>query len=628
MCGIAGIVLGLKDSPAVGALESECWSMTEALRHRGPDDYGVWSEAAQGVALGHRRLAILDLSGRARQPMASRSGQLIIVFNGEIYNYRELRRELEASGRRFRTTSDTEVILEAVEEWTLRGAIDKFIGMFAFAVWNRRDKKIHLVRDRLGIKPLYYGWVAGSFVFASELHAFRAHSQWHGAIDRDALALYMKYSYVPAPYSIYHGCYKLAQGSILTLDPVEILHPLSFSPFPDMPPESCSTSPRRYWKVEEVLEDGLSHPFCGSEHDAIDACEEVLTEAVKSRLIADVPLGAFLSGGVDSSTIVALMHAVSNQPVKTFTISAQDHAYDESSTSRRLAQLVGSQHIAEVVTRDDILDLVPGLMNVYDEPFGDSSQLPTLLVARLARRHVTVALSGDGGDETFAGYNRYLVGLPLLASARWLPKSFRHHIAAALNEGRWDVYDRIFRALKPICPAMIRDRWLGNTLPRIADLLTSGSVPELHDKLTSTWPLPYDLVRGSKNVPTLTAELTRQFPRVPLRTMICRDMLGYLCDDILTKVDRASMAVGLEVRMPFLDHRVVAFSARLPPNLLVRRGLGKLPVRRILGRHVPEYKLPRSKRGFSVPIASWLRGPLREWAWDLLRPDLIRHRGI
>jgi len=618
MCGIAGII------PFSSSRQFEnCQRMVAAIRHRGPDANEVWNSECNSVALGHSRLAILDLSPRGRQPMRSASGRFTITYNGEVYNFREIRSALEKLNHTFQSDCDTEVILAAIEQWGLEHAVPKLDGMFAFCLWDQKQRKIHLIRDRVGIKPLYYGWYTGGFTFASELHAIRAIPGWYGEIDRDALTMYMRYGYVPAPRSIYQNTYKLAPASILTLEVDRISDRADFSPMPDATP----FSPKRFWRVEDAYERGASSPFTGTMEEAVSASEDVLSKAIQARMVADVPLGAFLSGGIDSSSIVTLMQKSSARPVKTFTIGVEGHAYDESSDASRLAEFLGTEHHEHRLSVSKALEIVPKLTEYYDEPFADSSQIPTYLLSKVTRQDVTVALSGDGGDEVFGGYNRYIHAPKMIERLKWIPHLTRRGTAYALENGPWKMYAKLLKLFAPVLPEAINDRWLEITIPKLADLIAAKDHRDFYDRVTLLWPTD-DLVLSGKRVESLLSLLDGQRSNGGSRQMRCLDLLGYHTDDILAKVDRASMAVSLEARVPFIDHRVIEFAATLPEEYLIQEGMGKMPLRRILDKHLPEsFEFGKNKRGFSIPLADWLRGPLRNWAETLLEENRLQQQG-
>jgi asparagine synthase (glutamine-hydrolysing) len=610
MCGITGF---WSDSETRDdALRGRISAMTSTLQHRGPDDEGIWIDADSGVALGFRRLAIVDLSPAGHQPMTSESGRYEIVFNGEVYNFALLRRDLEQLGHQFRGGSDTEVILAAVEEWGLAEAVKRFVGMFAIALWDRESRQMHLVRDRLGIKPVYYGWFGDTFLFGSELKSLAAHPAFQAEIDRGALTLYLRHGYVPTPYSIYRGVSKLPPGSILSLQ-----HHTKGA-------EHLQT----YWSAQRVALEGASSPFPGSREDAAVRLDELLREAVALRMIADVPLGAFLSGGIDSSTVVALMQAQSSQPVKTFTIGFDEQGYDEAAHAAAVSRHLGTDHTALVVTPAEARDVIPQLPWMYDEPFADSSQIPTFLVSQLARRHVTVSLSGDGGDELFGGYNRYFWGDSIWRRIGWAPKSARSIGGRALTTLSVETWNRYLSRLQPVLPTKFRQQTPGDKLHKLAEVLSVETSEDLYLGLVTQWSEPERVVINGKEPHTV---LTSRSQRIDLpefaRRMMYLDLVSYLPDDILTKVDRASMATSLEARVPLLDHRVVEFAASIPLDMNITDATGKGLLRDVLYRYVPRDLMERPKMGFGVPVGAWLRGPLRAWAEDLLDPGQMQQEG-
>lgn len=611
MCGITGFW----QAPGEGEIElrAQASRMAARLAHRGPDDSDEWGDETCGLGFGFRRLAIVDLSPTGRQPMQSASGRYVIVFNGEVYNFAAVRTELEKTGNTFRGGSDTEVLLAAIEEWGLPKAIQRFVGMFGFALWDRENRSLHLVRDRLGIKPLYYGWQGGTFLFGSELKALAAHRAFSPEIDRDALALYVRYGYVPAPYAIYRGIHKLPPGTVLTL----------------RAKGDIKTTPEPFWSAREVVEAGLANPFAGSESEAIAALDALLRDSVALRMIADVPLGAFLSGGIDSSTVVALMQAQSDRPVKTFTIGFHEAGYDEAAHAAAVAGHLGTDHTSIYVTPEEARTVIPQLPTMFDEPFADSSQLPTYLVSQLARRHVTVSLSGDGGDELFGGYNRYFWGRSIWRRIGWAPSSLRAIGSRALIALSPEAWDQQFARLDPLLPAGLRQRTPGDKLHKLAGVLAVESPEELYRGLMSQWNRPEEVVIGACEPPTEMTDRSRwaALPDFTQRMMFL-DLISYLPDDILTKVDRASMAVSLEARVPLIDHRVVAFAASVPLSMKIRDGQGKWLLRQVLDQYVPRELIERPKMGFGVPIDVWLRGPLREWAEGLLDERRLRAEGF
>jgi asparagine synthase (glutamine-hydrolysing) len=611
MCGIAGFWSG---EGAPGAeLEALGRRMGMALSHRGPDGSGEWAEPEAGLLLAHRRLSILDLSPEGAQPMVSGSGRYVMSFNGEVYNFGELRRELEQGGARFRGHSDTEVMLAAFDAWGVQPAVRRFVGMFAFALWDRRERTLSLVRDRLGIKPLFYGWCGRTLLFGSELKALTAHPAFSAGVDRGALALLLRHDCVPAPYSIYQGIFKLPPGTVLTLRSAA----------------ERNAEPAAFWSAREVAERGAANPFGGSDQEAVDELDGLLREAVRLRMIADVPLGAFLSGGVDSSTVVALMQAQSERPVRTFSVGFHDEGYDEAGQARAVAAHLGTDHTELYVSPQDALAVVPRLPEMFDEPFADSSQIPTFLVSRLARQQVTVSLSGDGGDELFGGYNRHVWGPRVWRRMAPLPLPLRRAAARALTARTPESWDRLYGRAERVLPAALRQRTPGYKLHKLAGVLGSGSAEEMYRRLASHWRNPPAVVPGAVEPPTALTDSSR-WAAVPgvAETMMFLDLVTYLPDDILTKVDRASMAVSLEARVPLLDHRVVEFAWRLPLRMKLREGEGKWVLRRVLDRYVPRELVERPKMGFAVPLAAWLRGPLRDWAEALLDPRVLRTGGF
>ncbi len=596
MCGITGFC-DLDRSLGEDELRARVDAMRETLHHRGPDAGGSWVDPRAGIALGHRRLSIVDLTAEGSQPMTSASGRLVISYNGELYNHAEMRAELAASGARFRGRSDTETLVEAIDAWGLERTLDRSNGMFAFALWERPSGTLHLVRDRIGIKPLYWGVAGRSVLFGSELDALRAHPDFVGRIDRDALALLLRHNHVPAPYAIYEGVRKLPPGSIL-----------SFRPADGAPDTSA---PRAWWSAADALARAEADPFLGRPREAADALEALLADAVRIRTMADVPLGAFLSGGIDSSLVVALMGAETNPPPKTFTIGFPDRAFDEAPHARAVARHLGTDHTELEVTPEQALAVVPRIASVWDEPFADSSQIPTLLVSELARRRVTVALAGDGGDELFGGYRRYVWSRVIWSVIRGWPAPLRRLVRGLL------------RATVPD-----RGRSLRN-VRRVAELLTAASPLALYHRLMSHWPDPGAIVLGATEPPTAyTGRLAPPARARHEQLLSWLDTVAYLPDDLLVKTDRATMAVGLEGRVPLLDHRVVEMAWRLPIGMRLRGATGKWILRRVLHRHVPASLVERPKMGFGVPLGSWLRGSLRDWACELLAPDRLRREGF
>ena len=605
MCGFVGFidVPGAHDAETLERLASR---MAARLESRGPDDAGTWASPAAGIALGHRRLAIIDLSAAGHQPMVSASGRSVIAYNGEVYNFADIRRELEAENRRFRGGSDTEVVLEACEAWGVERAVSKFIGMFAFAFWDVHDRRLTLVRDRLGIKPLYWGRSGGVLFFGSQPKAFCDHPAWRPVVDRGALAAYLRHACVPAPHSIFQGIEKLEPGSMVEID------------------TEGRESRRRYWDLRSLARDGVRDRTAPDDGAAVEALDVLLHDAVKRRIIADVPLGVFLSGGIDSSTVLALMQAQSERPVKSFTIGFAAAGYDEAEDAKRVAAHLGADHTELHVTEEHALAVLPGLASWYDEPFADSSQIPTYLVSEMTRRDVTVALSGDGGDEVFAGYNRHVSAPALWRRVGTWPRPLRAALASLLRALPPSAWDRLVR----VVPRTVRLPQGGDKAHKLAAVLSAPDQDALYRRLVSQWDNPDILVRGGREPrgilwdPTIRRDFTDFTDRMQFL-----DTVTYLPDDILAKVDRASMAVGLEARVPLLDHRVVEFAWRLPPAMKVRGGQGKWLLRQVLRRYVPERLTDRPKMGFGVPIDRWLRGPLRDWAESLLAEKRLREGG-
>jgi len=570
MCGLTGFVAR---AATPDGMRAALRGMSECLAHRGPDDSGEWFDAEASVALGFRRLAIIDLSPAGHQPMLSASGRYAVTLNGEIYNFEELRRELRAE---WRGHSDTEVMAAAFDAWGVEAAVRRFNGMFAIAVWDREARRLHLVRDRMGVKPLYYGFAGGAFVYGSELKALRRHPGFDARIDERAVQLFLRFMYVPAPHTIYEGISKLMPGTMLTFDAA-----------------TRATTTTVYWSAREAATRGASNRFQGSEEEASQQLESLLLDAVRIRMVADVPLGVFLSGGIDSSLVTALMQAQSASPVRSFSIGFNEAAYNEAHHAAAVARHLGTAHTELILTADDIIGVIPRLPAMYDEPFADSSQIPTHLVAALARKHVTVTLSGDGGDELFGGYRRYFIGQRAVQLFDTVPRPLRPLAGLALSA---------------VPNARVR---------KVARTLRANDVDRLYFEIISFWPSTEESpVANRAEWPPLED---------PVERMMYLDQVSYLPDDILVKVDRASMAVSLEAREPLLDYRLVEFAWTLPMAMKVRAGKGKRILRRVLYRYVPEALIERPKMGFGIPLEDWLRGPLREWAESLLDPKRLQY---
>ncbi len=607
MCGIAGFLQSRPDPRATVT------AMADALYHRGPDAGGVWCDEQAGVALGHRRLSILDLSPAGSQPMRSASGRYVLSYNGEIYNFRALQPQLAAGGYPFKGHSDTEVLLGAIDLWGLAKALSRIDGMFAFALWDRSEHSLVLVRDRVGKKPLYYGWCGTAFLFGSELKALCVHPDFDRTISRDALGQYLRFGWVPEPWSIFASVRKLAPGSLIRVSP------------------SCPAwraQPQCYWSARQVCERSFRNPFAGSYEQAVDQLDALLGEAVGERMVADVDLGALLSGGVDSTTVVALMRRQSERPVKTFSIGFSERKFNEAEHAAAVAAHLGTDHHELYVTPGQCLDVVDQLPGVFDEPFADISQVPTLLVAQMARKGVTVVLSGDGGDELFGGYSHYFEALAQWQRMQYMPTLLRHVLrscAIGLAAANW--------------------RLVGRTLPRAGKLPGWARAGAKLDKATRGWAAgtpqqlmlerfarcarPAALVANCHDVPSAMTDAASWLGvDAPLLQMRHLDFIGYLPGDILVKVDRASMSVGLEARSPILDRRVVEFAWSLPESYLLDAVGGKRILRAVMARYVPRQLTDRPKRGFGAPVEDWLRGPLRDWAEDLLDPARLREQGL
>lgn len=615
VCGIAGFVQISQD------LKSDEFAliakrMSDAILHRGPDSEGQWVDPSVGVALAFRRLAILDLSPSGKQPMVSHCGRYTMVMNGEIYNYQLLKSEIEKSGKfsyAFRGTSDTEVLLAAMTAWGIEEALRKTNGMFAFAVWDKETRTLTMARDRLGEKPLYYGIHGKTLLFGSELKALKAHPAFRNEIDRDVLTLFFRASYIPQPYSIYRAIKKLP--------------PAHFVEFHSK--TGTLSEPKAYWDIKTACENGVKHPFRGSEEDAVHELELLLKDSVKMRMASDVPLGAFLSGGVDSSLTAAMMQDQSETPIQTFTMGFTEKAYDESHFARKVASHLGTHHTERTVTAQDALDVIPLLPTLFDEPFSDSSQIPTYLVSKITREKVTVALSGDGGDELFGGYTRHTWGKTAWKLVDTLPDPVKQVFSSGLNLVPPASWTQFFHTLEPVLPEKFRWTNAGEKFQKLADILKSENPEDLYRTLSSRLNNPTNLVVGAKEPPTLFTN-KNAWPEISdfSLKMMYLDLVTYLPDDILAKMDRASMGVSLEARVPFLDHRIVEFAWTLPLEMKIKEGKTKHLLRKLLYKYVPKELIERPKMGFSVPIDSWLKGPLKEWASSLLSPSKIKQEGF
>jgi asparagine synthase (glutamine-hydrolysing) len=608
MCGICGFQNKKNNSDQ--EIRHQVLRMNEVLSHRGPDDSGVWVDNEVGLSLAFKRLSILELTSAGSQPMVSPSGRSVIVFNGEIYNHQELRDNLEKEGGHFewRGRSDTETLLAALRHWGVEKTLRRLNGMFAFAYWDRSERVLYLARDRMGIKPIYYGRQNGTFLFGSELKAIREHPDCRGIVDRQALTLYMRYGYVPTPWSIYQGIYKLPPAHYITVT------------------ESGNSvsDPRSYWDLREIAEIGAAEEK-QTPNQLIEELENLLLDAVNIRMIADVPLGAFLSGGYDSSLVVALMQAQSIKPVKTFSIGFHEKGFNEAKYAKEVAAYLGTNHTELYVKPEEVLNVIPKIPSIWDEPFADSSQIPTYLVSHLTRQHVTVSLSGDGGDEQFFGYNRYIQGARVGRFYELVPGVMRQLFANLLGSASVNSLNKI----GGILPGSLKNPLLGDRVHKFSTLIKEPNILDFYHYLISHWKDPGDIVINGTEPKTLFDSYDK-LPNLPSiqEQMMYLDAVTYLPDDILTKVDRASMAVSLEARVPLLDHRVVEFGWKVPTSLKYHRGQRKWLLRQVLYKYLPQELMDRPKMGFGVPIEHWLRGPIREWAESLLNEQRLHQEGF
>jgi asparagine synthase (glutamine-hydrolysing) len=654
MCGFSGFLTSEVD--VLSRAKAVASKMALSLHHRGPDDAGAWADASAGIALGFRRLSILELSSAGHQPMRSASGRFVMTFNGEIYNHSELRdllsvKQLGSPAIPWRGHSDSETLLASIEVWGLEETLKKTVGMFAIALWDTQTRTLHLARDRFGEKPLYYGWAttassaSPTFVFGSELKALRSYPGFSNNVSREALALYMRFTYVPAPYSIYQNIYKLEPGCMLSINTSAALPQsdklLVAGQMPSVPTApSAPLRPQdvqgglsmyRWWSLATVVESGAQSQI-SSEDEVLETLELRLKDAVRLQSLADVPLGAFLSGGVDSSCIVALMQAQASSPVKTFTVGFEEAGFDESPFAREVAEHLGTEHNEFFVSAKQAQAVIADLPSIYDEPFADSSQIPTHLVCKEARQQVTVALSGDAGDELFAGYNRYFWGPRIWSRLAWLPYSARQVLGAAIRAVPTESWDSLSKPVNALLPDTKNITRAGINAHKLAARLSGvRDIDDLYKSLVSEWQDPAQVVKraggGSgfytgDNLSEPVSMLSDPWPAAGVEQgqhrMMYRDSMTYLPDDILCKVDRAAMATSLETRVPFLDHRVAELAWRLPLNMKIRNGQGKWALRQVLYKYVPEKLIDRPKSGFAIPIGQWLRGPLKNWAEALL----------
>jgi len=625
MCGITGIF----GNPQHLEFEHSVQRMTDSLHHRGPDDSGIWVNEESHIALGHRRLSVLDLSPAGHQPMQSSCGRYVIVFNGEIYNHLELRQQLEAVNQQpteWRGHSDTETLLAGFSQWGVEGTLRRSVGMFAIALWDKDERNLYLARDRMGEKPLYYGWCNGAFIFGSELKALKQCPDFSNAVSRDALSLYLRHCYVPAPYTIYQDIYKLEPGCLLCISlPATAKAPL------DTPSASCNYSGLeiyRYWSLHEKVMDGQSSSS-KDEKESLASLESILKDSIQLQSVADVPLGAFLSGGVDSSLIVALMQSQTSRPVKTFTIGFEEAGYNEAGYAKAVAEHLKTEHTELYLSAHQAMDVIPLLPQMYDEPFADSSQIPTYLIAQMAKQNVTVALSGDAGDELFGGYNRYLWGPKIWKKISLLPYGVRQKVIHGLVNLS-GMFGADQQGINRLLPKHLQVVLLGEKLEKLGHRLEFvKNIDDLYYSLVSEWRSPEDIVINGKEPGTLLTNKS-EWPNLqaPEHQMMYLDAMTYLPDDILCKVDRAAMSVSLETRMPMLDHRVIEEAWAMPLNMKIRNGQGKWALRQILYKYIPRELIERPKQGFSIPLGEWLWGPLRDWAENLLDPDRLQREGF
>jgi len=621
MCGITGIFGNLrKDELAISVQK-----MSSTLTHRGPDDAGTWINEESGIAFGHQRLSIVDLSSVGHQPMMSPCGRFSVIFNGEIYNHLQLRDKLNASAYKqsWKGHSDTETLVSAFSQWGIEKTLEQLVGMFAIAVWDIRIKKLYLIRDRFGEKPLYYGWSNNTFLFGSELKALRSYKGFNNEIDRNVLSLYMQYMYVPSPYSIFKDVYKLDPGCILEIDDSGKVQPpeqITSSVF-----NAKGISIKQWYSLSKIAKNSQNN-LIEDENEAIELLEKTLLESVQSQLISDVPLGAFLSGGIDSSVIVSLMQKVSKNPVKTFTIGFEESAFNEAIYAKDVAKHLGTDHHELYITASDAIEVIPSLPTLYDEPFADSSQIPTYLVSQLAHQSVTVSLSGDAGDELFGGYNRYLWGSRVWNKVKWIPPNLRSIVGGVIQKLPVSEWDKLGHSL----PNKYRVSSMGDKAHRMAHRLkTVKNLDDMYHSLVTEGYREESLVINDGLVLETKLDNYNIISSISEseQRMMLWDSLTYLPDDILTKVDRAAMGVSLETRIPFLDHRVAELAWRLPLEMKIKNGEGKWPVRQVLYKYVPRELIERPKAGFAVPVGQWIRGPLREWASDLLDEKRIQREG-
>ncbi|MFC1889824.1 asparagine synthase (glutamine-hydrolyzing) [Thermodesulfobacteriota bacterium] len=629
MGGIAGFIEKRAETRRE-ALETVVRRMAEALRHRGPDESGTWVDEGAGVAIGHRSLTVTAHPAATHQPVVSRNGRWTLAYDGEVYNTGELRRTLRAEGYPFRSDCAAEVVLAAVESWGIERTARKLVGMFALVLWDSAERRLSLLRDRIGIKPIYYGWGEGIFLFGSELKALREHPGWKGRVDRGVVSMMIRYGYIPSPYSIYENIYKLCGGTILQLDWDDLTSDKSngFSPFPQKNNPEGKACPIPYWTVLDSLVTAGRDPFTGSEDEAVEELEALLKYEVFGPMVRDIAPATFLSGGIDSSTVLAMLGAVSERPVKTFTVGFHSEVFDESGDARRIAEHLGADHHELYVTAEQFVEVIPTLPTLYDEPFCSPSSIPTYLVSKLARESTKVCFTGDGGDHFFGGANRYIHGSRLWRRIGRVPYGFRRTAALILNALPISYWGTIFSLMGPLLPRMVRSRSAEDTIYKLSDLLCVKSLEEWYERMNIIFREWRELMPETPEI-QIPANGIYDHPGLDnMSLLMCRDITGPLSDRIMVKVDRASMAAGLETRVPFLDHRVIEFAARLPLSMKIRHGTGKRIVRKLLCRYVPETLFEKPKTGFELPMSAWLSGPLRDWAEALLDESRLRQEGF
>jgi len=616
MCGLVGFLYNQdkRDSE----ISDQLLAMTKSISHRGPDDDGFWINEKSKVALGHRRLSVLDLSSAGHQPMHSKSGRYVIAFNGEIYNHLSLREMLDSisdNAINWIGHSDTETLLSCFEIWGIEATLKKISGMFSIALYDNEHESLYLIRDRMGEKPLYYGWSGDVFLFSSELKPLKKVHGFSGEIDRNVLALFLKYDYVPSPYSIYKGIKKLSQGSFIKISRVNN----------NWSSESIQ-GPNYYWSMSDIAKSGLgAKRFKGSDKDAIQKLDDLLSKSVKQQMISDVPLGAFLSGGIDSSLVASLMQKQSSKKIKTFTIGFKEKQYNEAEYAKKVALHLGTDHTELYITPKQAIDAISRLPKIYDEPFADSSQIPTFLVSEMTKQHVTVSLSGDGGDELFGGYNRYFMANKVWIKIEKIPLTIRKLLSKGITSLSPNIWDFLLNMIFIFLPSSFKMSHPGDKIYKLSKILTSKNIYDVYDGLVSHWSNSFEVVIGSKKRTGKPNEDIEFFH--PEDEMMFLDSITYLPDDILVKLDRAAMSVSLETRTPFLDKNVVEFAWQLPFNMKINNSQGKWILRKVLDRYIPNELVDRPKMGFGVPIDSWLRGPLREWAEDLLSEKRLKDDG-